>query len=110
MAVWPSVGATRLGCRAEIDPKITRTSGSGWWRLKWAILALVSGQVRPRLAAWSRDNIDYGICNPLRGGNAARFGDRNREQRDQTIVGRKSLRATRPILECAPHAQAGQRA
>jgi len=44
-------------------------------RLKWAILALGSGQVRPRLAASYRNKWHQGICNPLRGGNAARFGD-----------------------------------
>ena len=75
MAVRPSVGTTRLGSRAQIGPKITRTSGSGWWRLKCAILAVVSDQVRPRLAAWSRDKWHQGICNPRRGGEAARFAD-----------------------------------
>jgi len=42
----------RLGSRAEIS---TCASGSGSWRLRLAVLALVSGQVRPRLAAGSRD-------------------------------------------------------
>jgi len=52
-----------------------RTSAGGSVRLKWAILALVSGQVRPRLAAWSRDKWHQRICNPLRAGKAGRFGN-----------------------------------
>jgi hypothetical protein len=58
MAEWPSVGATRLGSRAEIGPKITRNSACGRWRIFRAVSARHFADTSAESSAQMRDDFE----------------------------------------------------